>query len=290
MMAKSLLITDLDNTLWDWFEAWHGSFSAMLSELIRATGIPRDELETEIRDVHRRYGTTEYSNLLNEVPSLVRAAGDEEPWRAFPQALDTLRTERRRLTRLYPGVAATLSILKDSGFKVVAYTESLAYWSEWRIRKTGLDGVIDVLYSAPDHLMSGGRSPEELRSQPDALYGLKQTEHRHVPRGVLKPNVRVLEQILDESRVSRDDALFVGDSLMKDVAMAQGVGVIDVHAKYGEVTSHEGYDLLRRVSHWSDEDVERERLMNEEGGHVVASYVCETGFEQILDIIGIARP
>ncbi len=30
---RRLLITDLDNTLWDWFEAWYESFSALLDGL-----------------------------------------------------------------------------------------------------------------------------------------------------------------------------------------------------------------------------------------------------------------
>lgn len=46
---------------------------------------------------------------------------------------------------------------------------------------------------------------------------------------------------------------------MKDVAMAQKVGVVDVHAAYGVVQHRPEYDLLRRVSHWTADDVECER-------------------------------
>jgi len=39
--------------------------------------------------------------------------------------------------------------------------------------------------------------------------------------------------------------------------------VPDVWAKYGESRSKEGYDQLRRVTHWSQEDVEREIALKE---------------------------
>jgi phosphoglycolate phosphatase len=90
-------------------------------------------------------------------------------------------------------------------------------------------------------------------------YRLKSTRHLHTPPGVLKPDATILRVILDKFSVEPNRALYVGDSLMKDVAMGQKVGVVDVHAQYGVSTDREGYDLLRQVSHWSDQDVERER-------------------------------
>src|SRR4051812_26769829 len=47
-----LLVTDLDNTLWDWFDIWYESFSRLLDGVSRASGVPVPELEREIRTVH----------------------------------------------------------------------------------------------------------------------------------------------------------------------------------------------------------------------------------------------
>ena len=111
---KRVLVTDLDNTLWDWFSAWHASFSAMLEALEEDSGVPRSVLESEIRVLHQKYATTEYSNLLSEVPSLLDAAGGVEPWRAFPRAVEALRRERRERTRPYPGVLEAHSYASTS--------------------------------------------------------------------------------------------------------------------------------------------------------------------------------
>lgn len=33
-MKKTVLITDLDNTLFDWFSIWYNSFNAMLNKVV----------------------------------------------------------------------------------------------------------------------------------------------------------------------------------------------------------------------------------------------------------------
>lgn len=283
--AKTLLVTDLDNTLWDWFEAWHASFSAMLKALEEATGLDQATLEGEIRCIHQARGTSEYSYLLNEVPSLIEAARPEKPMVAFDPALHRLYSERSRHTRLYDGVLQTLKTLKSQGVRVVAYTESVAYWTEWRIKHTGLDGVLDVLYSAPDHDLPSGVSVDDLRLRAPENYGLKHTSHRHVPRGAIKPNPSILRSILADMDTSPSQAVYVGDSLMKDIAMAQSVGVLDVHARYGEPQARTDYALLQRVSHWPDKDVTREQNLRRTN-EVVPTLTID-GFAEILEIKGL---
>ncbi len=282
-----VLITDLDNTLWDWFGAWFKSFDAMLERLTALSGVPRSELEAEIRDIHRLRHTTEYSNLVNEIPALVSAARGEDPSRFFHEALHVLRSTRRAETRLYPAVLETLRMLRERGIRVIAYTESVAYWTEWRIKYTGLDGMLDVLYSAPDHDLPTGMTRDNLRHLSADSYGLRMTEHRHIPREATKPNVAVLRSILADAGIEPEQAVYIGDSLMKDVAMAQAAGVLDVHAAYGEAQAAEGYDLLRRVSHWSDSEIQRERTLFEHRETITPSVVCESGFHQILSVFDL---
>lgn len=292
-MPTRVLVTDLDNTVWDWFEAWHGSFAPMLEELVRASGVSRSILEAEIHEVHQRRGTVEYSNLLDELPSLrnaipaVHASEYLAVWPHYQSALDILRSRRRSSTRLYPGVLDTLTKIKAAGITVIAYTESLAYWTEWRIRHTGLDGIIDVLYSSPDHDLPLGMSTEDLRSRPDDYYGLERTQQRQVPRGVLKPNPEVLLQMLRHHGFRSSQAAYIGDSLMKDITMAQAAGVLDVHAKFGEAQMRPEYDLLRRVTHWPRQDVDRERELTTLNRAILPTYTCERSYSELLVILGL---
>ncbi len=260
-MATKLVVTDLDNTLWDWFHVWYASFSAMLTKLEDLTGLPAEDLETEMRMVHQRVGTTEYTFVLDEMPCLVERAWPRRPSEVFAEALAARAQVRRAETRLYDGVLATLKRLNNAGVRVVAFTESNAYWTEWRIRKTGLDGLINVLFSAPDQGFPEGMSRDELRTNKPSSYGLKDTEHRTTPIGYLKPDPVILKSILEDCEVAPSAALFVGDSLVKDVGMANDVGVPSAHAAYGVAVARPEYELLRRVTHWSDSDVERERSL-----------------------------
>lgn len=283
-VPKRVVVTDLDNTLWDWFDAWYQSFAAMLARLTKLSGVPQDELERQIRVVHQAKGTTEYSWLVSEVPALIEAAAPGDPAEVFDEAVHVLNSRRKAATKLYPGVRNALEDLKKRGITILAYTESIAYWTEWRVRRTGLDGVIDVLYSAPDHDLPVGTTIEDLRRLPPTEYGLKRTRHEHVPRGVLKPNAQVLHSILDEQRYRPEEAVYIGDSLMKDMSMAQDAGVLDIHAKYGEVQGKAEYDLLRRVSHWSDEDVAREREIAQSVGTITPTVTCHRSFTEVLPL------
>jgi phosphoglycolate phosphatase len=280
--GKKILITDLDNTLWDWFDAWYQSFSAMLARLTEISGVPQEVLEGQIRAIHQERGTTEYSWLIGEVPALIDAAAPADPAVVYDDAVHVLNSRRRAATQLYPGVRETLIKLKRLDVRIVAYTESVAYWSEWRIRYTRLDGIIDALYSAPDHDLPAGRDIGDLRMLPPTEYGLRRTRHNHIPRGVLKPNALVLRSILDEQGFRPEEAVYIGDSPMKDIVMAQQAGVLDVYAKYGESQSRAGYDLLRRVSHWSDDDVAQEREIAQSGEIVVPTVTSNRSFDEVL--------
>jgi phosphoglycolate phosphatase-like HAD superfamily hydrolase len=284
--GRSLLITDLDNTLWDWFEAWYASFSAMLTRLSEMSGVPEVVLEREIRAVHQARGTAEYSFLLRELPSLTERSRGEDPLFVYDDAMHVLNAQRKRVTRLYPMVKDTLSRLRDMGVLIVAYTESLSYWTDWRIKHTGLDGVIDILYSSPDHDMPEGATVEDIRKRPPEDYGLKATKHRHIARGIVKPSDQVLRSILRDCERDVAESVYVGDSLMKDIVMAQSVGVLDAYAKYGEVHRKPEYDLLRRVSHWSDAAIARERELAS-NSEVVPTITLENSFAEVLSLFEV---
>lgn len=284
-----LLVVDLDDTLWTWFDAWHKSFTAMLAELEKVTGLACEELIPAIKLVHEQKGTAEYSWLLDELPMLEPFRGSQKASEVFDSVLYAQNSARKYNTLLYPGVLSTLRHIKASGVTIVAYTESLSFWTEWRIRTTGLDGLIDVLYSSPDHDFPEGESHETVRTLPSEEYGLKQTIHRNVARGISKPNPHILQEIVTAHAVDGRGVVYVGDSLDRDVEMAQKVGVIDVHAKYGETYQKPGYDLLRAVTHWKPSAVEKESS-GDPKVKAVASYVLDEGFYQLLSFFEFSKP
>ncbi len=279
-----LLVVDLDDTIWHWFDPWHASFSALLAGLVRQSGRSEAQLIDEIRQVHQSRGTSEYSWLVEEVPSLQDAVPDGRSARDFyDPSLHAQNSARLAQTQLRRGVRETLEHVRASGTTIVAYTESLEFWTRWRIMATGVDGLLDEYYSSPDHDAPLGLDPAKIRQLPNDAYKLVHTQHRHVAIGVLKPAPEVLRQIIADHGVEPGDTVYVGDTLMKDVEMAQRVGALDVWAKYGINHRDPRYELLQRVSHWTDEMVRKEQD-ERPGVHPTPTFVLNEGFEELLDL------
>jgi phosphoglycolate phosphatase len=282
----SVLVTDLDNTLFDWVDIWSRSFSAMLDELHRRSGVPMDEILDEIRSIHRLHGTSEYAFLAEELSCLQRVPSPERE-QIVAIANEARRTARRTATHLYPGVARTLEQLRSRGVLVIGYTESTSFYTQRRVRGLGLDGLLDYLYSPPDHDLPPELPLDRVRKHPPEHYRFNRTVHHHTPPNELKPNPRLLLDILTDTGVSREEAVYVGDSPMKDIAMAQDAGVRDVLAAYGKAQDRQAYELLRRVTHWTDADVTRERQILERA-EVKPTYVLERSFTELLDLFSFS--
>jgi phosphoglycolate phosphatase-like HAD superfamily hydrolase len=277
----SVVITDLDNTLFDWVETWWRSFTALVDRLVTDSGIAREQLLDEIRDVHQRHGTSEYAFLIEELPSLRALHPANDLAQVYDGAIHDFRTARKASLKLFPGVLETLRKLKRQGVLIVGYTESMAFYTNYRIRNLGLDGLLDYLYSPPDHDIPTALSTASIRRYPDDYYRLRTTEHRHTPKGELKPNPKLLLDIIADIGAKPEQCLYVGDSAMKDIAMAQHAGVADAYAAYGKAQHRPAYELLRRVTHWTPDQVEREKEI-ERSGSVSPTHTLEGSFSEIL--------
>jgi phosphoglycolate phosphatase len=253
------LITDFDNTLYDWFHMWHQSFAAMLCEVERISGISKSILLPQIRQIHQKYHTSEYAFLLEELPCLREAYPAQDILVVFDEAIHAYRRARKSSLQLYEGVQQTLGELRASGVLIVIYTESLGYYTNSRIRRLELDELVDFVYSPPDHDVPIAAAHYQNSSPDSDGTKLVHVKHSYIPKGVTKPNPEVLLDIVKDVDRSPGECLYLGDSLMKDVAMAQDAGIIDVFADYGGVQHRDEYNLLRQVSHWTDADVEREQ-------------------------------
>jgi FMN phosphatase YigB (HAD superfamily) len=228
---KTALITDFDNTLYDWFHTWYQSFNAMLGEIERISGIDRAVLMPEIRTIHQRYRTSEYSFLIESIPTLRRKYEGQNLNEIFDSAIHAYRSARNKSLRLYDGVADALSLLRSNGVLIVVYTDSLAFYTTDRIKRLGLEGLIDFLYSPPDHEIPSSITSHTMQDK----YQFKTIEHRFLREGEQKPNPEVLRDIVASIGRPIRECVYIGDSLIKDIAMAQDAGITDVLAKYGRV-------------------------------------------------------
>jgi phosphoglycolate phosphatase len=278
---KIALITDLDNTLFDWVALWFNCFSPMLDGIVEISGLSKETLIPEIAAVHQKHGTSEYSFLIEEIPSLRPVLKGRPATEVFAGPIAVYREQRRKHLKLYPTVAETLLRIKGSGATIIGYTESMAFYSNYRVRRLGLDGVLDYVFCPEDHLLPDGLSAEDLRKYPAEHYELRYTTQDFTPKGSKKPDPVVLNAIVGELGLNKSDCVYVGDNLMKDVAMAIDSGIDDVWARYGQAHKRPEYKLLQDVTHWTPEEVEREQKIRERE-HVHPTHTLEKAFSEIL--------
>jgi len=254
MHIKSVLIIDVDNTLFDWVRFWRASFGALVDSILAsAPGLDRQRLLEEIRRIHRRVGTSEYAFILQDLRPVTGefGIGPAEEQRA----IQAYRDARALTLELYPGVRDTLLAVKAQNGRIVGFTESTGYHTADRLAKLGLDGVVDAIYSPPDYSIPQSVDITRIRTREPSEYHLKRTRHELVPGGFKKPDAVLLGSIMAREEVRPADAVYVGDSISRDVAMAQRASVLDVYAEYGRAGVAEVAAFLLAVSHWTDDEL-----------------------------------
>jgi phosphoglycolate phosphatase len=279
--VKKVLITDLDNTLFDWVHLWYVCFAPMMQKIAEISGFDVELLKPHIKAVHQKHGTSEYAFLLEELqPVIAPGRTEAQVMEMFAPAVAVFRENRRRHLALYPTVAETLLKIRGAGSLLIGYTESMGFYSNYRVRRLGLDGVFHQIFSPRDHDIPENMTRDQIRKYPAAHYELRCTRHNHTPKGSLKPDAAVLRAIIDQVGGAPEDCVYVGDSLLKDVPMAQEVGVSDAWAKYGEAQDKLAYGLLVEVTHWTAAAVEREKQLK--AHHVNPTVTLHNNFSELL--------
>src|SRR5689334_20878690 len=104
---KKLLITDVDNTLYDWVTFYSRAFRAMVVELSQLLGVSDEQLLTEFQEIHRRYATTEPPFAALELPTVLArfpCLTARDLINKLDPAFHAFNSARREHLRLYAGV------------------------------------------------------------------------------------------------------------------------------------------------------------------------------------------
>jgi FMN phosphatase YigB (HAD superfamily) len=262
----SLLITDLDNTVYDWLSAFVPAFYAMVEIAAPLIGIEVDHLLDELQVVHRSHSDSEHPFALLETRSVqrnFRGRSEEELLSYLDPAFHAFNKVRKEHLKLYDGVYDTLEELFSKRVPIVAYTDARVINCLFRLERLGVKQFFSRLY-APAHVR------RELDSDvlTDGFVRLLAAADK-------KPNPQTLLDICAEFGAAPGATVYVGDSLVRDIYMANAAGVHSAWAKFGTMYDKALWPKLVRVTHWTDADVEREKVLRDEAGTVVPECVME---------------
>lgn len=281
-MTIRALITDLDNTLYDWVTFFALSFEAMVNELTRILDIDRQSLLSQFKEVHQRYGSTETPWAALELPSTRLRFPQIPPTEVAKQldpAFKAFSAARKKYLVLYDGVAETLGRLSESGVIVIGHTEALPVNAYYRLALLGLAERFSRLYAVEGKMIEHP-FPERLHTYP------RQDLIRRLPPTERKPDPAILLDICRQERLSVGECLYVGDSLTRDVGMAKQAGMKAVWARYGTRYDPALWNLIVAVTHWTSADVEREASLKETFRNVHPNFTIDR-FTELLTLCGL---
>ncbi len=279
-----LLVTDLDNTLYDWVTPFARAIRAMVRELAALVPSSEDTLYDELKLVHRRHHNSEHPFACFELPSVRRAfpgASPAELLVALERPLAAFDTARATWLQLYEGVDDTLAELRAHGTVVVGHTEAIGPIARQRLRRLGIEHHLAGVYCLESR----------LEPHPSPAWQDKGGVPLHVvPREDRKPNPALLRDICASECARVEEAVYVGDSLVRDMYMARRAGVCAVWARYGRSYTDEDWATVVRVSHWTAEDVRREARLRATAAGTAPDYAVDSFGELVGIVPAVTRP
>lgn len=279
-----LLVCDLDNTLYDWVGFFVPAFYAMVNRVVEITGCDRETLLDDLHAVHQKHHDSEHPFALLETSFVrTRFPGQtiEEIKNTLDPAFHAYNSARKRSLALHPGVRETLNALIESNVKLVAHTESKLYAIVTRFKLLGLTDYFSRIYCRERSFSEyvGSRIGNEFLNEFPMHKVVELSGHQ------TKPNVDVLLEICSREGVSPTSTAYVGDSMARDILMAKQAGVYAIWAAYGARHDMSDYERLVRISHWTEEDVARERELRLASEQIHPDFTAHGSFAEILSAI-----
>jgi FMN phosphatase YigB (HAD superfamily) len=258
--SPKLIVTDIDNTLYDWVGFYVPCFLAMVDTIAQISGVDAEAIKGSFQRVHRRHGTSEYAFAIEELDVLDAIDPGMPPRdrvKKYDPAIEAFRRCRKDRLRLYPSVAETLDQLRRRGVRLVAHSDSMMVPVSRRLRQLDLDTHFDAICASRDSGIPDYLPLSVARVAPDSVVAAR-TELIELPAGVRKPHPDALLPLLQNLGVSRENVLYVGDSTTKDMGLAERCGVRGVLARYGRVVDPLLYAELVKITYWSSADIAAE--------------------------------
>ena len=272
----SLVITDLDNTIYDWLAAFVPAFYAMVERAAPLIGVSEDRLLDELKAVHQKHGDSEHPFALLETRSVqekMAAMTQAERAELLDPAFHAFNRVRKQNLRLYDGVYETLDQVSAIPVPIVGDTDARVINCLFRLKQLNIRQFFSTLY-APAHV-----SKELDAATLDSGFV------RLLSAGDRKPNPQTLLDICAHYSVDPANALYVGDSLVRDIYMAQQAGLHSAWARFGTLYDKALWPRLVRVTHWTEADVEKENSLREQARGTEP----ESVLDHFADLLGLYR-
>jgi FMN phosphatase YigB (HAD superfamily) len=253
MKRKRLLLSDIDNTLFNWVDYFGPSFRSMIHALARQSEFSESTLIGGFRDLYERYGTTEYSFIIQQLPLFSQHSSSDRDALVHLATVAFGRT-RRKYLQPYAGVVETLRWCRDEGYALVAITNAPMYAARSKLHRLGLSALFDGIVA-----WQGNDMPEDELS---VRYGGKGGRHGYMAEWPVelserKPSTAPFVRAINEAGVDADSTWVVGDSVASDIEPALKLGARPFWARYGLTFDRRNLQTVTEVTPGGRKAVEK---------------------------------
>lgn len=264
-MKTIALVLDLDNTLYCWMDAFAPGLDAQITYIAKKTGMTKKCIRESFKSVFHKHGSVE----------IVDAADELGIWAQTNLACTEIKYIKKQSTELFfkvfadnlalfPTVLETLKWAKKNDILLFAFSDGRAFWINFRLEYLDITDYFEKIYVMEDEPTDEGKSV--LCKQMVTL-----------PVCKIKPSTFILDEIMKDYHVNKEDVYVVGDSKNKDIRTAKLAGVNEIWAQYGMNYSQKSRRLLSSITPWT--------RSQRAGGHRIVPQYSITEFAEITNII-----
>jgi len=274
-----ILLTDIDNTLYDFVDFYGMAFRGMLHVLSKQLRAPEERLLLEFKSVFQVTGTLDYQFLIQSLASARHLTGEPLDRLIRYGRIGFDRVKRKRLVP-YPGILDALKLLERGGVSIIGVTNAPYYHAIRRLQDIGafqfFSGLVAWEGKSPpsddERAVARYRSVRELAMSRLRVFEL-------FPKELSKPNP--FPFLLLKERLDCGASVFsLGDSISKDLAPSAVLDARTIWARYGTVVNQRNLQTVLEITPWSDTDIKQ----HSSAGERAPDYVID-GPEEILPII-----
>jgi phosphoglycolate phosphatase len=248
------------------------------------SGVNYDDLVDSLHLKNQKLGTIEHPFALIDTEIICdryAAYSREERIDLFMPAFRAFDRERRRRLSLYPGAEDLLNYCKSFGVRVIALSEAHVPAVHSRLELLDVEKFFRIIYCVrPRGFEKEGRF-DRIKRKLDSQYRL-------IDFGLKKPDPMFISSVMREQSLRRSNAIYVGDSLDRDIRIANDAGIQSAWAAYGVRHNEKNAEFLVRLSHWTADEVEaykaRARLRE-----AVPNFELSQSLEELIPILRGAK-
>ena len=219
-------------------EAYTESIMAQISFISNETSIDEKKLQNSFKKVFKKYGSVEVPYAVYELDIWKKTGIDITKRKNIQETSCSLfMLTLKKTLKLYPTVLETLKWAKSKNITIVGLSDAFSYWINARLEILGIIDYFDKVFATKD----------------DVIKTEKFYQHEKicsVTANLNKPNPDIINRIKDSYNIEMQPIFIVGDSIGKDIKLAEETGIYGIWAKYGTIHKKGYGTYLSKLTPW----------------------------------------